>query len=245
MTTLYKSKITYMTDKYYIVSKTYHYTTDENKIVEIEAGSTLAPSSPASDKYVTTTMGKENQLIVCFLDPRLVESNPEFFTLCSGNETVLYSLLSDLEKFFDERDAEDGLAEKAYQRILKILNLKDEISSLKEENSKLASEVFILKLNSKKDFQFPLQQGPLSNPVEYTPPSLLNNVYNCSVCGVDLSKNTHYVCLSSACPGRISWSSGTGNITYSDPTFSNNLNAINTPSNFSLNDKNTSTSDSE
>jgi hypothetical protein len=209
-----------MTDKYYIVSKTYHYTTEDNKIVLIEVGSSLSPSFPEADKYITSATNNDNQLIVCFLDARLVESNPEFFTLCSGNETVLYSLLDDLDRFFKERETEDGLAEKTYQRILGILKIKDEIAELKQENSRLQNEIFVLKLNNGNYWIAP-STAPWTQPYNPNPltPPYGNPTSQCSVCGIDFSKNTNYVCLSSACPSRIMWSSSAvGTTTFESPT---------------------------
>jgi len=74
---------------------------------------------------------------------------------------------------------------------------KDDIDKLHLRIKELESQIFILKMK---------ESQPVTQP--YTHP-----ISMCNICGIDLSKNTGYVCFNSGCPSRVwvtnSTSSGT------------------------------------
>lgn len=187
----------------YIVAKTYHFTTSENQIVEVPVGTFFN----FVVKRYTATVKQNDQIIILWLDQDLIETNPTYFTKCKDNEAHLFDIINSLQNFLIEHKQDKSLAEKAYQRILWVLNYKDELRELQDENAKLKSEIFILKLNNGKydhPYQQPLNPSPWTQPLQ---PTL--NWNNCYVCGIDMSKNTNYVCLNSLCPSRISYTSST------------------------------------
>jgi len=202
------------------VIKTFHFTTEDSTIVEIPIGNIL---HSAGRRYATAVIDKAGNPVFCYLSPEVVQKNSEYIAECSGDEADMYSLLDDVEEFFTKRNLDESLVKLAYERVLEILKMKDERDSLKEENKKLQSEIFVLKINqatnpskdSTNPYQNPLNPSPWTQP--WTPQPILSSS-NCRVCGVDLATNTHYVCMSSICPSRISWTtSAVGTTTFDLP----------------------------
>lgn len=192
--------------KSYLLKKSYQYTTDENKIILIEKDTAITQQG---DRYLATVTDSNDQITICFLEKAIIENNPDYFVECPRDEIILRSLIDDIRQFFKTRNDTEDLADYAYERIMLILEKKDELIRLQAENAKLQSEIFVLKINSP------------SLPYTSIPTTLPWNPYQtqsrCNTCGIDLMKNTHYVCMNSACPSRTYYTYNT-NITNSSNT---------------------------
>lgn len=178
--------------KTYILKKPYQYITDVKKIITIPTDSVLRYQS---ERYIVTIPNEES-FITCFLEKSIVENNPEYFEERSNDEVVLDSLINDIKNFFKSRGESTDLANYAYDKIMMILCKKDELLKLQAENAKLQSEIFILKMKDSGT------STPFTPYVPFTPYIPYQTQF-CNVCNIDLTKNTHYVCMNSACPSRI------------------------------------------
>lgn len=167
------------------------------EILIVEKGeSIIIPAgtyAEADDNYNFYFLGSEAEGY--YVSQRTVENHKDMFIEVNVNE---YEILCLLKSFLGITNRVSVLRfqqilhsiKESHPEIVKeFLDLlgQDDVSNLHLRIKELESQIFILKM---KDNQ------PYTQP--YTHP-----ISMCKTCGIDLSKNTGYVCFNSACPNRV------------------------------------------
>jgi hypothetical protein len=173
-------------------------------ILIIEKGeSKIIPAgtyAEADDNYNYWFLGSEGEGY--YVSQKTIEANSSMFSEVNVNEYEILTMIKSLVQVSNR---------------ISVTTLKSILSSLKESHPELISEFLqclgqedVEALNRKiKELESQLFIERMNKQNPYTTQPYVST--NCGVCGIDLMKNTGYVCFNQNCPTRVWVTNSTSN----------------------------------
>ena len=153
-----------------------------------------------------------------YLETRHIENMPGFFIEVVSDEPEVYGLIRKFSDLLDRQDIDDILNSidltdnETVKRIRNFFGGGESAIELRIKIKDLETQLFLEKAKKTGGEIYPSRPGHVAPYV---------GAFVCQVCGIDMTKNTNYVCGNSACPSRTIWFSTTSDTANSLPPYTN------------------------